>query len=155
MENSSKALLIAASVLIVIILISLGIKILNSTSGTTDQVDSVMQTTNVTAFNSKFSAYMGNSVSASKTRTFISLVQSHNAADSRKVNLCYAIKGSYDTTLIHKIDSSNLQKIYNKISDNYRYKISVTTNCILSNDTSNNKYGYLNGYICCVTINQL
>ena len=41
MENSTKALLIAASILIVIILVAISIRLLNSTNGTSDQAEIV------------------------------------------------------------------------------------------------------------------
>ena len=49
MENATKALLIAAAVLIVILVIALGMKIFNSTSGASRQaVDSGKQISNTT-----------------------------------------------------------------------------------------------------------
>ncbi len=60
MENATKALLIAGSVLIAIVLIAVGLKILNSTSGVTEQVESVSTTMEVSMFNSQYTQYEGN-----------------------------------------------------------------------------------------------
>ena len=50
MENASKALLIAAAVLIVILLIALGVGVFNSSKGTVDtQASSVAGTINIKA----------------------------------------------------------------------------------------------------------
>ena len=85
MENASKALLIAASVLIVILLIAFGIRIFNSTSGTGEQVEGVMITTEMTMFNNKFLSYSG-SQSGSQVKALANLVIAHNANNSRKVS---------------------------------------------------------------------
>lgn len=64
MENATKALLIAASVLIVIVLIAVGIKILSSTQGVTNQVDEVSGIMSQSVFNSRFTDYEGNQTGA-------------------------------------------------------------------------------------------
>ena len=88
MENASKALLIAASVLIVILLIAFGMKIFNSTSGTADQVEGTMQTTEITMFNNKFMAYLGKELSASQVYSVINVVVASNATNpEHKVTL--------------------------------------------------------------------
>lgn len=60
MENATKALIIAGSVLIAIALIGVGMKIFNSTSGTTDTVETTMIATEVAMFNNKFMPYIRN-----------------------------------------------------------------------------------------------
>ena len=64
MENASKALLIAASVLIAIALIAVGIRILSSTKGTTEQVDKVATGLEISMFNSQFERYEGKQASS-------------------------------------------------------------------------------------------
>lgn len=63
MENASKALLIAASVLIVIILIAFGMKVFNSTEDVTDQTTQVSDYMSLknetTIIDLKFSKYAG------------------------------------------------------------------------------------------------
>ena len=65
MENATKALLIAAAVLVVIILIAFGMRIVSTSSGTQDQADATMNSTKAQAFNQKFEAYKGNRVNGS------------------------------------------------------------------------------------------
>ena len=77
MENASKALLIAASVLIVILLIAFGMKIFNSTSGTGEQVEGVMKTTEITMFNNKFMAYVGQNKSLNDVNFLIFISNFH------------------------------------------------------------------------------
>ena len=57
MENATKALLIAAAVLIAILIISLGLVVYNKASETVDSVD--MSGNEVQAYNEKFDKYHG------------------------------------------------------------------------------------------------
>jgi len=59
MENATKALLIAASVLIVIVLIAVGIKLLSSTQGVTNEVGELSGAMAQSVFNSQFTDYEG------------------------------------------------------------------------------------------------
>ena len=90
MENASKALIIAGSIIIAIVLISLGVFVLN---GATESVKSGadMSATEVQAFNSKFLAYEGDKVSGANARALYQLIKSHNVQNSedfsKQVNL--------------------------------------------------------------------
>ena len=85
MENASKALLIAGSVLIVILLIAFGMRIFNSTSGTTDNLKGAMATTEIAQFNSKFTAYAGTGKSVAQVRSLANVVIAHNATNPDRV----------------------------------------------------------------------
>ena len=95
MENASKALLIAGSVLIVILLIAFGMKIFNSSSGTADNVGDVMKTTEMATFNSKFTAYVGNNESKAEVVSLLNTVISNNAVTDQKVDIYYFKDGRY------------------------------------------------------------
>lgn len=82
MENASKALLIAASILIVIILIAFGMKTINSTAGTQESLETTMDATAKASFNNKFTSYVGNNKSASQAKGLANVVVSNNATDS-------------------------------------------------------------------------
>lgn len=96
MENASKALLIAGSVLIVILLIAVGVRVFNSTQGTADNVETTMNATEIATFNSKFTQYAGSNKSATQVKALANVVIAHNATDSRKVKF----GDSYDATTI-------------------------------------------------------
>ena len=83
MENATKALLIAASVLVVIILIAISIRILSSTSGVTNQVDTVSSNLETSMFNSQFSSIAGSNVSGTQVKSLISKVIVNNAQNSQ------------------------------------------------------------------------
>lgn len=91
MENASKALLIAGSVLIVILLIAFGVRIFNSTGDVGDQVDGTMQTTEVTMFNNKFLPYIGKNKSKNDALTLANLIIASNSTNNIKIGLGYYI----------------------------------------------------------------
>lgn len=105
MENASKALLIAGAVLIVILLIAVGMKIFNSSSSTADQVDTNMQTVEITTFNNKFLQYEGKQ-SGTQVKALINVVIAHNATDeARKVKVNGETKGNKIADLLKNINS--------------------------------------------------
>ena len=105
MENASKALLIAGAVLIVILLIAVGMKIFNSSSSTADQVDTNMQTVEITTFNNKFLQYEGKQ-SGTQVKALINVVIEHNATDeARKVKVNEETKGNKIADLLKNINS--------------------------------------------------
>ncbi len=87
MENASKALIIAGSVLIAILLISLGLLIFKSTSGTTDQTQKLGETLEIQQFNSQFLKYCGDSVKGSQVRTLCEVIIAHNANSKNQVKI--------------------------------------------------------------------
>lgn len=87
MENASKALIIAGSVLIAILLISLGLLIFKSTQGATDQTQDLGKTLEVQQFNSQFLKYCGDSVKGSQVRTLCEVIIAHNANSDNKVSI--------------------------------------------------------------------
>jgi len=87
MENASKALLIAASVLIVILLIGVGMVIFNSIGSTTDQVGSQADAMAIQTFNGNFDTYEGTAVSASNVRGLINKVNASNVNSPNQVVL--------------------------------------------------------------------
>ena len=90
MENASKALLIAASVLIVILLIAMGVRLFNSTSGTADAVEGTVKTEEIMLINKKFNDYRGPNKSVSEVKALANVVIAHNATvktDSQKVGI--------------------------------------------------------------------
>ena len=74
MENASKALLIAAAVLIVILLIAFGMRILNSNDDTGEQADQAAQSTSMQTFNARITQYAG---------------KKQNWQNSQRSNNCY------------------------------------------------------------------
>ena len=110
MENATKALLIAGSVLIVILLIAFGMRIFNSTSGTADQVEGTMQTTEMAMFNNKFLSYSG-SQSGSNVKALANVVIAHNANSVRKVSFAGQTEATNIISAISAVESSKTYTI--------------------------------------------
>ena len=154
MENATKALLIAAAVLVAIFIISLSMSLVNSNAETTNQADSALQSNSTYAFNEQFLYYFGNSVTGNKAKALTNKILYHNAAvnsttfsaGEHHVYLNFYPKG--ESKITHKWKTSDLQKIYNKILNGARYKISVT-NC------GTYPGGYYFGYVICISIKEL
>ena len=100
MENASKALLIAGSILIVILLIAVGVKVFNSTTGTKDSVEDTIVSTEATTFNNKFIPYIGKlglNIKNKKTKaeiiSLINIIISNNVTNSNtKIKVEYKIE---------------------------------------------------------------
>ena len=78
MENATKALIIAASILIAIVLIGVGIKILGATKGTVVQTQEVTSAAEVSVFNSQVTQYFGDNVDANTVRELLRFVSVNN-----------------------------------------------------------------------------
>lgn len=79
MENASKALIMGGAILIAILIISVGIMIVNSTKGVTDQQDKANQLVTIESYNSQFSQYCGNRVIGSEVINLINFVETYKA----------------------------------------------------------------------------
>jgi len=85
MENATKALLIAAAILITIILISMGIAVVRQGQEAVQSVD--MSDMEIQAFNSKFTKFEKENISTSEANTLLKTVFSHNQTEEQKVNI--------------------------------------------------------------------
>lgn len=77
MENASKALILAGSILISIVIISLGVMIFRNMSGTVERNSNLTQQ-QIAAFNDKITPYLGENITGSQVNTLIQLVTSIN-----------------------------------------------------------------------------
>lgn len=78
MENASKALLIAGSVLIVILLIAVGMMIYNGARGTVDESISQMSAQQIQAFNDQFTQLGTTRVQGTTIQSLIQKVSANN-----------------------------------------------------------------------------
>ena len=139
MENASKALLIAGSILVVILLIAMGVRVLNSTSGTTDATEQAMQSTEVAMFNNKFLSYIGHNKSKSEILALLNTMISSNATSNKMVDV---------------------DRRYNPKGSNYSSSVSASINATSSMPSNSKFYAYIpttdgydqKGFICKITI---
>lgn len=80
MENATKALLIAAAILIAIVVITLGVFVLGKGS-TLVKDNSDMSDVEISTYNSKFEAYFGTNVRGAQVNQLISAINQHNKAN--------------------------------------------------------------------------
>lgn len=126
MENASKALLIAGSVLIVILLIGTGMKIFKSTSGTTESAEHVMDATEVTMFNNQFTQYMGKNKSLATVQSLVSKLKASNAINNHKVKaLYYPTEEGSTVSVWTELDSTKTYKIYPSQWDSSGYIVEI------------------------------
>ena len=98
MENASKALLIAASVLIVILLIAVGMKIFNSATPTVDMAETSMTTTEIQMFNEKFTKYIGSNKSKAQATSLLNEVIINNSSSGNNNHIVYVSVNKNGTT---------------------------------------------------------
>lgn len=114
MENASKALLIAGSVLVVLILIGLGVLLINSTQDMTDQAQVSATAQGIQAFNSQFSQYNGEQ----KGSTIKTLEQTVNASNGANADSGYSVTLTYsDSDVNSSADLKNSTKYVVTTSD--------------------------------------
>lgn len=122
MENATKALLIAAAVLIVIVIIALGVALLNPGSDMKGQAEAVGESTSVQAFNAQFSPYLGNKKNASTARTLISVVKASNNHNVDKVLVKQGTKAINSSSDLSLDDAKTYQISVSEYYDNEKIK---------------------------------
>ena len=85
MENASKALIIAGSILIAILLISAALLVMNSISSVTEQSEAISKSMEIQMSNSKISEYFGTSVPGSKVKALLSEIMVNNSTASEPI----------------------------------------------------------------------
>lgn len=128
MENASKALIIAGAILISILLISVGVLIMNSTSGVTGGMDSSAKAMEMQSFNSQFTSYAGKGIAASQVRSLVSAVISSNATnDNHTISVTTSGKGfNSDAVKTGTSVASELAKINQGLKSTYKFTVELS-----------------------------
>ena len=122
MENASKALIIAGSILISILLISVGILVFNAVNQPVQEAQGQGSAQAAQIFNSKYEQYVNSKQTASNTKGLIQAVQANNAANDRKITLT----GVTAATSINSAKTYKVEVAYD--SDGYINQITITQN---------------------------
>lgn len=123
MENATKALIIAGSILIAILLIAFGMRIIAPATDSVDSSVSSMQTTEMATFNSKFTQYIGVK-SRAQVMSLLNTIIANNATSNHQVT----------------VNGNSAQSMMNSLEDKvYTIKIETTD--------------YTGGYISNIQIN--
>lgn len=113
MENATKALLIAAAVLVAILIISFGLVIYNKSTTATDSAD--LTATQIQAQNEKFAKYEGKNQRGSVVNALLETVLTNNTtatSEGAKVTVNGAVTlGTSDRSIGTKADTSVLYNI--------------------------------------------
>ena len=128
MENATKALLIAAAILVAIIIISLGLAVVRQGQEAISSAD--MSEAEMESFNSKFRTYEGNNVSTADVNALLSTVLSHNQNEAKKgTNRFVTVEGSAtlgsSASSITRLSGSNYYTVKCEMSDGLINKITV------------------------------
>lgn len=118
MENATKALLIAAAILIAIVVITLGVFVLGKGS-TLVKDNSDMSDVEISTYNSKFEAYFGTNVRGAQVNQLISAINQHNKANGDDESKQILVTGDFSGDGIASItDKAETGKAYNVDVDN-------------------------------------
>ena len=134
MENASKALIIAASVLVAILIVAMGVKIFNQAQNSADMTS--LDATEINMFNQKFERYEGNQL-GSQVKSLISFAISNantNKDDPSKlprINLMNVSEGSDPHTGISFVGDissyiDGLGKIRQQIVSTRTYNVDIS-----------------------------
>lgn len=112
MENATKALLIAAAILIAIVVITLGVFVLGKGSSLVKE-NSDMSDVEISTYNSKFESYCGKNIRGAQVRQLINAVNQHNRTNkddaSKEIELTGVADLGTDKT---KYDASKIMTGY-------------------------------------------
>lgn len=136
MENATKALLIAAAILIAIVVITLGVFVLGKGSALVKE-NSDMSDVEITTYNSKFEGYCGKNIRGAQVRQLINAVNQHNRSnidDSSKQiilalpseSLGTKAKTDYDTKKILTGKAYNVEPDYDTSGGGLMTSITIT-----------------------------
>lgn len=114
MENATKALLIAAAILIAIVVITLGVFVLGKGS-TLVKDNSDMSDVEISTYNSKFEAYFGTNVRGAQVNQLISAINQHNKAngddESKQILVTGDFSGNGTETISDKAETGKAYKV--------------------------------------------
>ena len=99
MENATKALLIAAAVLVAIIIISLGVYVVSLAQNQMKGAESGLNDVEIQSFNSTYKSYEGTSVSGTKVKALVDAVYNHNLTESDESRKIELVDGTNSTIL--------------------------------------------------------
>lgn len=98
MENATKALLIAAAILIAIVVITLGVFVLGKGSSLVKE-NSDMSDVEISTYNSKFEGFCGKNIRGAQVRQLINAVNQHNRTNSDDVSRQIELVGDTNTAI--------------------------------------------------------
>ena len=127
MENATKALIIAAAILIAIVLISLGVYVLGIGQNAMKGAD--MTESEITTFNAKFEAYEGGNVMGSKVNALLQAIATNNTTQGeggKTVTLAQGSTGSINGNRITKVNTGQAYNVqFERNSTGLIYEVNI------------------------------
>lgn len=136
MENASKALIIAGSILIAIMIISLGIVIFNRFGNSAKKMAN-MDKQEIAAFNSKITPYVGNHVSGTQVNTLLQYCLSVNMSANQSGNTYQCITVKKDGSDFLKPNDNSYTRVQTGSSVSYTVDATQDSNGLMTNITIN------------------
>lgn len=125
MENASKALLLAAAILIAIILISLGVYIVSQGSDVVGQGGQALDEVSIQQFNGKFDIYEG-TITGSKVKQLIKTVSASNTSNpGQQVLITDSTGKSILTPSTDSTTGATTYKATSAIGNSTKYKVTI------------------------------
>ena len=151
MENSTKALIIAGSLLITIVLVTVGIRIIKSTKQVAEKTDETSSSMQTNIFNSQFEAYFGTNVSGIRVKEMLNKIIQNDIKNEDHLIFVDYFPDEGARISSHGSSKPNINKIKEAkalIDDNKKYWIDASSHCTSSTA------GYKDGYIYCISISK-
>ena len=143
MENASKALIIAGAILISILIVGLGVIIYQNVSGIASDTGA-LDTQKISAHNSPFSSYFGNSIQGANVRALITSVNSNN----QSANVNDEKIGNY----IYLVDAEGNAVTSSSIRTGRTYNVNLPANEDYSDEDKAGTAYWKNGFIKTIVI---
>lgn len=125
MENATKALLIAAAVLVAVLIISLGIVVYNKAADAVDSAGNLNEY-QIKQFNEKFTKYEGTNKSGSEVNALLQTALNHNNAQEDN-GTCVQILNGIDQSVM-LANSNSIEKTPTRVPVASRFTIECHIN---------------------------
>lgn len=116
MENATKALLIAAAVLVAILIISLGLVVFNMASETVKN-SANLSAQEIQSFNEQFTQYQGDNVRGSNVNALLKTALNNNITKKQEGKTAMMVEVSLGTTTILNGSLGNVETSLSKRAD--------------------------------------
>ena len=104
MENASKALLIAAAILLAILLITIGITVYRTATNSIGDVGAKMSSTQIQGFNQQFESYVSKAASYKQAQDLVALVGRVSGTGNNDYDATVTVTGTPTAGSTHKIE---------------------------------------------------
>ena len=124
MENASKALLIAAAILVVLIIMAIGMAVVQQVNNA--RTNANLDSTQIEAFNSKWEAYRGINKTASEVQSVFSAAIANNASEKKLGTNRFVTVTGLTGLNISGSATALTTTVPNSVSNGSNYSISLT-----------------------------